>query len=253
MTDQVNAPVSDPNPGNVEDPNPTVVLLDEGTPPVVPPVVAPSPAADEADTGVVEYEPTGDVGLDMALAFVGKAGFRADHPAMKAAVEGDFDLISAELAAKGVAGWEQFIKLGKEAYAKQDAAAKAKQAELQTMVEKVAGGKEQWAAVQSWASANATPQEKAEINALLKQGGLAAKGAVKYLVDTYSAATNVVVDPADPTSGASRTNTPTVENGPLTAREYATEVAKLNTKLGGRIEGTKEYANLQRRRQAGSR
>lgn len=246
MSDPTNQPVNDPNPDNQEDNNPTILLDDAPATPPSPPPVPAAPAEGE----VFEFEPTGDVGLDMALAFIGKAGIAETHPAMVAATNGDFSILKATLAAKGVAGWEQFVALGEAAYTrKADETAKA-QAAVKEAVYKEAGGKDEWEAIQKWASANATPEEKTEINALLNKGGLAAKGAVKYLADAYARANNVEVNPRDPLANAARGGVPHSDNAPLSPREYATEVQKLNNKLNGRLEGSTEYAKLQARRAA---
>ena len=237
--------VSDPNAANEEPKVGETVLLDTKVPEVK--VEPPKPeVVDEACA--YEYEPTGDVGLDMALQFMGKAGLHQDHPAMVAATQGDFSILKATLAQKGVSGWEQFVALGEAAYARTKASDSAKAAKLVEMVHAEAGGAEEWGAVQQWASANATPEEKAEINALLNKGGLAAKGAVKYLVDTYNRANNVTVEPKDPARNASRTGGDA--GGPLSPRAYADAVNALNVQLRGRLEGSKEYEALQKRRAA---
>lgn len=253
MTDTVN----DPNPENIEAKDQTVVIKPAETPILLneAPPVAPVPATPAApvvdDGGAVEYEKTGDVSLDMALDFMGKAGIGADHPAMQAAAKGDFAILKATLAAKGTQGWEQFVALGESAFARTQEQAAAKATALKDMVYKAAGGQAEWNNVQQWASSNATPEEKAEINALLNKGGLAAKGAVKYLVDAYSRANNVVVNPADPTANAIRGGMPNANTGPLSAKEYSAAVQQLNVKLGGRLEGSPEYESLQKRRSMG--
>lgn len=249
-------PTNDANPNNEEAEIGNSVLLDEqGKPKEDPkPVETAKPDAtktDLPDGSVVEYESTGDTGLDMALDFVGKAGISGDHPAMQAAAEGDFSILKAVLAQKGVAGWEQYVKLGEDAYARTKAAEATKSQALVTLVHDVAGGKEEWEAVKAWASENAEPAEKAQINALLNQGGLAAKGAVTYLVNAYNKASNVTVNPKDPTANAARNGgTPDAATGPLDPKAYAKAVGELNHKLNGRLEGSKEYEALQRRRQA---
>lgn len=253
MADQ-NAPVSDPNPNNEEsEVGNTSIIIPEGDGKEAPKPAAeptkPEPAKVE-DTPVA-YEPTGDVGLDLALDFVGKAGIDIDHPAMKAAQEGDFSILKATLAAKGVQGWEQFVALGEAAYTRTQETAKANNAKIASLVHETAGGAEQWAEVQKWAAANATPEEKAEINALLNKGGLAAKGAVQYLVGAYNRAANVDTTPDDPLARAGRGGgAPTADNAPLSPRAYSDAVAQLNARLGGRLEGSREYAALQARRQA---
>lgn len=247
MSDPTNQPVSAPNPNNVEDSHQPAILLDEGTKPAeAPKPTEPVPVTDEA----VEFEPTGDVGLDMALAFIGKAGISESHPAMVAATNGDFTILKATLAAKGVQGWEQFVALGEAAYTRKAAETAKAQEAVKAAVYKEAGGKEEWEAVQKWASANATAEEKAEINALLNKGGLAAKGAVKYLVDAYGRANNVEVNPRDPLASASRGGVPNADTAPLSPRQYADAVQQLNVKLKGRLDGSQEYDQLQRRRAA---
>lgn len=208
---------------------------------------------DATNTEAVEYEKTGDVGLDMALDFIGKAGLASNHPAVLAASEGDFSILKATLAAKGVTGWEQFVALGEAAYSRASAENATKATAARAAIYKEAGGEESWKSVQAWAGANATPEEKAEINALLNQGGLAAKGAVKYLMDTYNRANNVEVNPADPLANSGRGGVPNAANGPLTASEYSAAVQQLNNKLNGRLDGSPEYEALQRRRAAGVR
>lgn len=246
MTTESNQPVSDPNPANVEDSHPSVLL--DTAPVVVPPAAVVPQVPAVAANEVVEFEPTGDVGLDMALAFIGKQGIANDHPALKAAEQGDFSILKATLAQKGAPGWEQFVALGEAAYARTSAESTRKAEASREAVYKEAGGKDNWQSVQTWASANATPAEKQEINALLNQGGLAAKSAVKYLVDSFNRANNVTVEPRDGAASAVRGGTPSASSGPLSARDYVTEVQKLNVKLKGRVDGSPEYAQLQARR-----
>lgn len=249
MSDPANQTVSDPKPDNIEDSHQTTILLNEGTKPAAPAIPPENKPADATNT-IVEFELTGDVGLDMALAFIGKAGISESHPAMVAATNGDFTILKATLAAKGVQGWEQFVALGEAAYTRRAAEAAKTQEAVKAAVYKEAGGKDEWEAVQKWASANATAEEKAEINALLNKGGLAAKGAVKYLVDAYSRANNVEVNPRDPLASASRGGVPATDSGPLSPRQYADAVQQLNVKLRGNLDGSKEYGQLQRRRAA---
>jgi hypothetical protein len=223
------------------------VLIPE-TPAV--PAVPVTLVADTSQDEVFAYDPTGDVGLDMALDFAGKAGIGSTHPAMVAAQGGDFGILKATLAAKGVAGWEQFVALGEAAYARTSKDQAEKAAKDQAAVYELAGSKEDWQAVQKWAGENATPEEKAEINALLNKGGIAAKGAVNYLLQAYAKAGNVVKEPAEALGNASRGGIPTTETGPLSPRAYSDAVNKLNNKLGGRMDGTPEYTALQARRAA---
>jgi len=73
----------------------------------------------EAPEGqAVQYNKTGDPGLDMALSFIGKLGIGPDHPAIVAARQGDFAFIKAELAGRGdkAQGWEQYLSLAEKAF-----------------------------------------------------------------------------------------------------------------------------------------
>lgn len=241
MTDQViDQPITEPV---VAKPTESI-LLDTAAAPAL---AKPDPVAD--DTGSVEYEPTGDVGLDMALNFVGKVGIGVNHPAMLAAQTGDFSILKATLAAKGVQGWEQFVALGEVAYTRTTAEAEKKATAGREAVYKEAGGEDNWNAIKTWAGSNATAEEKAEINALLNQGGLAARGAVQYLAGAYAKANNVEVNPRDAMANAAAGGgAPSSANGPLSSKEYSAAVQSLNNKMGGRLEGSKEYAELQRRR-----
>ncbi len=225
----------------------TVALTTSVQAPAVPAVPAATDAKPDAGAATVAtYEPTGDAGLDMALAFIGKQGFAQDHPAVVAAAAGDFSILKAELAAKGVQGAAEFLALGEQSYARTQEKAKAASAATNAAVYKVVGGEESWKAIQTWASANATPEEKAEINAQLSAGGVAAKAAATYLANAYNKANNVSQEPAEVTNGAAA-KAP-ASNGNLSAAEYAKEVNALNVKLKGRLDGSPEYEALNRRR-----
>lgn len=246
MTDQVN----DPNPDNIEDTN-TLLIEPKVDPKPAPaaPAVKDVPTADDAT--VVTFEDTGDVGLNMALEFLGKQGFGVEHPAMVAAGNGDFTVLEALLAQKNVQGWQQMVALGKAGYERTVNTQKEAASKTLAVVETAAGGKEQWAAIQSWARDNATAEERTEINSMLNAGGLQAKTAALYLKDAYSRATNVNVTPPDGLTfkGDAGNQRPAV--GPLSAKDYTAAVAELHRKLGGRMEGSREYAELGRRRLAG--
>ena len=243
MTDPVNAP-TDPAPAAPAVP----VTLDVA--PVVPAVpAAAAPATPEpAGTEPVTYEPTGDRGLDMALAFIGKQGLAGDHPAVQAAADGDFTLLKAELAQKGVQGYAEFIELGEQAYARTQEKNKAQAETARKAIHDTAGGAESWAAIQAWASANASPEEKAEINLQLNKGGLAAKAAVVYLSNAYSKAGNVSQEPADVSKGGGKPAS--TGTGDISAADYSAAVKALNVKLKGNLEGNPEYEALNNRRLA---
>lgn len=248
----------------------TPAVVVDTTPVVAPAVVAPTPVAAPAPVAVqlapepvvtapavtepvteatVSYDPTGDAGLDVALAFVGKLGIGLDHPAMIATEKGDFSLLKAHLAAMGpkAAGWEQHVALGEQSYTRTADAAEKQATAVQAAVIGIAGDAETWTAIQAWASANATPAEKAEINTLFDSGPVGARAAATVLRDAYSKAPGNVIKPAATTRDASAGAAPTPANGPLSNREYGAAVRELRLKLGNQMDRSPEYAALRSR------
>jgi hypothetical protein len=235
------------------------VVIDPATAPAPVPIAlpieapAPAPVADPAvpsiETAAITYEPTGDVGLDIALAFVGRLGIAQDHPAMEATANGDFSLIEAHLAAMGdkAPGWEQHVALAKQSYEKTAQTAADTAGKVEAAVTQVAGGAEQWAALQAWAATNATPEEKAEINAMFDSGPTGARAAATLIRDAHAAAVGTTVKPKTPTRDASRGASTTPTNGPLDARAYGTAVRELRQTMGNRMEQSPEYAALRAR------
>lgn len=239
-----------------------------GTPPAAPPkaptaadlsISTDAPAktdaapGDASDVGksIISYDKTGDVGLDMALGFVGKLGYGPDHPAMKAAANGDFSLMRAELASKGdkAAGWEQYIALAEKSHA--DGKAKADEANTKALaaIHEAAGGPENWNAIKTWAGENATPEEKASVNAALAAGGIAAKAMVAWLGEKMTGSPTRPQEPQAVTVPSAKGAAPL--NGALTATQYATAVQEGRQKLGNRWDASPEYRSLQQRRLAG--
>lgn len=208
------------------------------------PAVTPNPST--ADT--YTYEPTGDAGLDYALAFVGNLGYGDSHPAILAAQQGDFALIKVELATKGVQGAEAVVALAEAAFNKTVAKAQAAAQELNTFAHTAAGGADNWAAINAWASANADPEEKADLNEALAKGGVAAKRAIKYIVDGYRAQHTLPKEPAAVAKPGAATSA-SASKGPLTAKEYADAVNALYVANRGReIENLPEYHALTQQR-----
>lgn len=201
-----------------------------------------------------KYDPTGNASLDYALSFVGELGYGPAHPAILAAQEGNFHLIAAELAREGVRGADQVIALAQQAYEQEKGKVEAQKAELTKFAYDVAGGAANWKQVQSWASTNATPQEKQQINALLASGGFAAQSAINFLVTQYSKVNTLNHAPArvaKANAGGSRGQD---VGGAISAQEYGQLVQQLIYANGGRdVSHTREYQDLQARRLAGRR
>ncbi len=115
---------------------------------------------------------------------------------MQAAAAGDFSLLRAEMAANGIAGSAEYLALAEKAYAEGKVRHEAKVAADKAAIHGVVGGPAQWALIQAWASVNADPAEKVQVNAALSQGGVAAKAMAAYLAGVYGRAVGTVVAPA---------------------------------------------------------
>ena len=215
------------------------------------PAAAP-PAPNPDTSNEFSYDPTGDAGLDYALNFVGKLGYGDTHPAIMAAQKGDFSLIRAELATKGVAGSDAVLALAEQAYTRFAAEYAKKSEELAGFAAQAAGSAENWAVVRAWAAQEATPQEKAQVNAALSQGGLVAQGVISQLVNLYQQKHTLPKDAAA-VAKPGEAGTAAPSNEPMTAKAYAQAVEALRQKLGNRTEGSPEYAALQSQRLAARR
>lgn len=201
-----------------------------------------------------KYDPTGNASLDYALDFVGQLGYGPTHPAIIAAQEGNFHLIAAELAREGVRGADAVIALAKEAYEQEKGKVETQKQEIAKFAYEQAGGQQNWQQVQAWASANATPAEKEQINSLLAAGGFAAQSAISFLVAQFSKTNTLNKTPATvakPNAGAARGQD---AGGALSASEYGRLVQELVYANGGRdVSNTREYLDLQARRLQGRR
>ena len=214
-----------------------------GEPGAKEPVTPNASTADEFD-----YAPTGDASLDYFLNFVGKLGYGDTHPAMLAASDGDFSLLKVELATKDVKGADAVVALAEQAHSKHAVLAAAAAEALNTYAHGLVGGADQWGTVLAWASANADPDEKADLNEALAKGGASARRAIKYIVDGYSATNTINKEPASPTKANAGTSAGPAA-GPLTAKAYADAVRELQQKARGQdLSDNPEYHRLQAQR-----
>ena len=210
--------------------------------------------ADDAGKGGFTYQPTGDSKLDMTLAFVGKHGFGPEHPAIKAAIEGDFSLMKAQMAEKGIAGADAYIALGEAAYATMKAENDKRRAEDKAAVEAVVGGAENWEAIKEWAGKNADDSEKTAISALLSKGGMEAKIAATFLAANYSKANGEL--PAKETEGSGPAAAVTAgrsaaSTDALSPKEYGQAVVdarRTHSNRAGPFEQSPAYVKLVERR-----
>lgn len=220
------------------------------TEPAVPAVKDEKKGKDDAPE--IQYEPTGDPKLDVALSFFGRAGLDAEHPAIQAAVMGDFGLLEAYLEEKNVPGWQSHVKLAQESHAK---FAEEKQKGEEAIVGAVSGAlekagysNEQWAEAIGWARENAEPDELAGLNEMLSKP-FTAKVAVAYLTGLHRDASGVEYEPRK--SGikeeAGARQPAQQENTPITRAQFAQQAEKLAKSFGPDYMSTKEYKALRAR------
>lgn len=214
------------------------------------PAEVPDPASDVT----YDYAPTGDVGLDLALNFIGGLGFGPDHPAIKAATTGDFTKVEEQMKKLGdkAKGHERFLQAAKESYERRAVATKTLEDTTAKAVHAAVGGIENWNAIQAFAAANADPAEKAQINAAFKAGGVAAVSVAKELLGYWKASGESKVAPkAVLKDGAEKVVSTT--SGPLDQRGFVDEFKALERKHGRKARGTAEYATLVQRFNAGTK
>lgn len=220
------------------------------------PAPAPAPevkAGDVADAPFEYAEVEDDPGLTMALKFVGNLGITPDHPAMAAALQGDFGLLSAHLAALGpkATGHEAILNLAKQSWERHVANETSAREATREAVFSVVGGEEQWTAIKTWADANADPAEQEAINGMFKAGGLQAKMAAEFLRNRYSESTGAVVEPKSAVSPA-QAAAPASNGGAISPAEFQAELTKLTRQYGARgVQSSPEYKALSQRRVVG--
>lgn len=218
------------------------------------PPVAPAPAPQEPKQGQSEgdqekvtYEPTGDPTLDYVLGYIGDKGLSQDHPAVQAAVDGDFAQLEVELLRQNDPAANQIIALAKRSYEDAQAKEHAKNEETGKALVEVAGSLEQWEEVVGWARENADDSEKGAINDMLQQGGVQAKIAARYLVEAFKAGQGNSFE-GRPAVGSDAAPTQGVSKEPLSRPQFAQEAEKLYRRHGEHYMQSPEYAALIQRR-----
>jgi hypothetical protein len=248
-TGPVGATATPPTPAPVADPS--VLVVGAPVAPTGTAVISATPPAPTQDTKVVpvEYTPTGDVALDASLAFLGRHGYGPEHPAVKAASEGNFGLLKAEMAAKNIPGAAEYLTLGEDAYKANAAKQAARRVADTAAVMEIVGGEKNWNDIRKWAAGAAEPGELAEVNAGLAAGGLTAKATAAYLAGLYAKAAGTTVQPAGVVKPNTGTNVPST--GALSPEQYKNEVQNLVSKLGTtELDSHPEYMALTARRRA---
>lgn len=251
MSEVSDAPVApEATPAPVAQPAPQLAPAPAAPEPQAPvaPEAPEAPPAPEA--GEPEYEPSGDPGLDYAVSFLGKAGYDNDHPAIEAAVNGDFGLLRADLATKGIAGWEQAVALAERAYETAQTKAAETAAAVQESVTLVAESLGvDWEAAVEYARETATPEEVETINRLFEDP-YTAKMAALWVSNAYANNPNTSAPPArQPVRPESVPADNAGGGGTITRAEFASEAGKLHKKFGDSYNTTPEYRALARRLQ----
>lgn len=209
--------------------------LDEGKPTGKKEDEQEAPPAKADDAAVLDkagFASTDDPGLNYSLTFLARNGFTADNPAVDAAMGGDFSLLKAELAAKGVPGWEQALALGEQAYGRAEEKQKAAIAEVGKVVLEVAerSGVDWEAAVQHIGT-SATPEIKTALNGLLSDPATAAIAA-GYITNSFIEGSNEEMQPRATATGDNALAARTAQGGKLSRAEYTKEMRELYKKLG---------------------
>lgn len=203
---------------------------------------------------VYEYnEVPDDPGLNMALKFIGGQGLGLEHPAVQAAIKGDFSFLRAELATRGdkARGYEEYLKLAEKSYAKHVNDQTAREAEAAQLIHQTVGGEENWKTIQEWAKANAEDGERKAINAMLNAGGFQARAAATLLQTLYAGAQGTVVEPASAVRNGVPANGASAAQAALSPADFQTQFAALVAKVGVTAAGkSPEYRQLVARRQA---
>lgn len=197
-----------------------------------------------------KFEKVGDPGIDLALDFIERAGVTPDDPAYLAALDGDFDLLRVVLATKGdkAQGWEQVLNFAEKSYKAAVEKNSAAEAAVLSAAHEAAGSAEAWNEIRAWAKQHADEGEKAALNQMMASGPLQAKAAVLYLKSLYTQAPDTTQKPAQvlsPDAGSQPAS-----GGPISPADYKKAVVELSRKLGGRMDGSPEYATLKSRRAA---
>lgn len=210
-----------------------------------------APPAAPGDDEVLDkagFAKSDDQGLNYSLSFLARHGFTADNPAVDAAMGGDFSLLKAELAQKGIQGWEQALQLGEQAYGRAVDKQKAQQAEVGKVVTQVAEefGVD-WEAAVAHVGSSASPAEKAAINNLLSDPATA-RIAASFITGSFLNADGVERDPLVNAAGDNATAAAKPANGKLSRAEFTKEMAALRGKLGDSYINSPEAQALFARR-----
>lgn len=216
---------------------------------------APAPAAapkeQPGDAEVLDkagYAPVeGDPGLTYAMKFLATNGFSADNPAVEAAFEGNFALLKAELAQKGIQGWEQALGLAEQSYDRHTKENDAKAAQVGKLVTEVADSMGvDWEQAVAHVGKSASAEEKGALNTLLADPKTA-HIAARFISGSFIESGETEIEPRARATGDDVQSVAAPAGGELSRAEYKAELGKLRTKLGDDYINSPQAAALYRR------
>lgn len=209
------------------------------------------PPAKPDDAAVLDkagYAPAeNDPGLTYAMKFLASNGFNADNPAVDAAFNGDFSLLKAELAQKGIQGWEQALGLAEQSYERHSQANEAKAKEVGKVVTELA---EQmgvdWEQAVSHVGKSASAEEKTALNQLMSDPATA-HIAARFIAGSFIESGDTEIEPKAKATGDATSAHGGATGGALNRAEYNAELSKLRTTLGDDYIHSPQAAALYRR------
>lgn len=199
----------------------------------------------------MEYNPTGDEVLDLALTFVGNLGFGPEREDMKAAMTGDFSKLEASLKGLGdkAKGYERYLTAAKASYARNQDTRKQREAAIVKTIEDSVGGAENWKAIHAWVAAEADESQKKEITAAFAAGSYAAAAMARQLADLYKQSGKSTIPPKSAVQPNAGSNS-AAAGGSLSPSQFKDRVRELEAKYGYKLQGTDEYKEAVAQRRA---
>ena len=199
----------------------------------------------------MEYNPTGDTVLDLALKFVGDRGFGPERDDMKAAMQGDFTKLEASLKALGdkAKGYERYLSAAKESFDRSAKSRKDREDNIVATIEQAVGGAANWKAIHAWVASEADDAQKKEITASFAAGPYAAAAMARQLADLYRQSGKSTIPPKSAVA-ANAASSPAAAGAALSPQQFKEEVRKLEAKYGYKLQSTDEYKDVVARRRA---
>lgn len=209
------------------------------------PVIPEAEQGTEDSLGKAGFAKTEDAGLNYSLNFLATHGFTADNPAVDAAMGGDFSLLKAELAAKGIQGWEQALALGEQAYGRAVEGQKAKQEAVGKVVMEIAeNAGVDWEEAVAHVS-SASNETKAALNGLMADPATAHIAAA-FITSQFLESGNSEREPLAVTQN-SDTNAKRADGGTLSRVQFTAEMRKLRESMGDSYLDSPQAQALYRR------